>query len=168
LIGRSSESRSSTSARGAAPRDARGPLVAATADELRRIGGVLALAYPPPRVVLLSGPLGAGKTTLVQGWLQALGVRDTVKSPSFDLVHRHRIAGGWAYHVDLYRLTPTPPPEELDVDLARPDDVVLVEWGGPWRACAPDRVEVRVEFGDGCARAVHVREVKGGGGDGPA
>lgn len=131
---------------------------------MRAVGAELAARLPAPRVVLLTGPLGAGKTTLAQGWLAALGVSDTVKSPTFDLVHQYATGAGAAYHVDLYRLAPAPPPEELDVPLPPPADaVVLVEWGEPWRRYAPRRVEVQVEFAgpgeDG--RRVRVR-VEGG------
>ena len=114
---------------------------------LRGVGAALAARFPAPRAVLLTGPLGAGKTTLAQGWLGALGVADPVKSPTFDLVHRHAAQGGTAYHVDLYRLSPVPPPEELDVPLPPADgSLVLVEWGEPWRRYAPQRVEVAIDF----------------------
>lgn len=143
---------SSKGACSAAPRDAAA---------LWALGAALAEKFPPPRVVLLSGPLGVGKTTLAQGWLSGLGVQDRVKSPTFDLVHPHTWPGGMAYHVDLYRLTPAPPPEELDVLLPPTGGVVLVEWGEPWRRYAPRRVEVELSWpsADGEGRTVVVREV---------
>lgn len=111
--------------------------------------------------MLLSGPLGVGKTTLAQGWLSGLGVNDRVKSPTFDLVHPHAWPGGVAYHVDLYRLAPAPPPEELDVPLPPPNGVVLVEWGAPWRCYAPRRLEVELAWQspDGEGRTVVVWDV---------
>lgn len=133
----------------------------ADAVALWELGAALAEKFPPPRVVLLSGPLGVGKTTLAQGWLHGLGVHDRVKSPTFDLVHPHTWPGGVAYHVDLYRLTPAPPPEELDVPLPPPGGVVLVEWGEPWRRYAPRRVDVELSWPPAGeeGRSVVVREV---------
>ena len=141
------------------------PAWCAEADDaaaLRALGA----AFPPPRVVLLSGPLGVGKTTLAQGWLRGLGVTDRVKSPTFDLVHPHAWPGGVAYHVDLYRLSPAPPPEELDVPLPPPSGVVLVEWGEPWRRYAPRRLDVELSWRspDAEGRIVVVWEVGAGGG----
>ncbi len=139
---------------------------AADADHLRALGAALAEKFPPPQVVLLSGPLGVGKTTLVQGWLSGLGVADHVKSPTFDLVHPHAWPGGLAYHVDLYRLSPTPPPEELDVPLPPDHGVVLVEWGEPWRRYAPKRLDVELSWppsgGEGRSVAVWAVGSEGG------
>jgi tRNA threonylcarbamoyladenosine biosynthesis protein TsaE len=137
-----------------------------SAAQLRALGRTLShqLVSPGRRgaVVLVDGDLGAGKTTLVQGILKALGVRDTVKSPSFDLVHRYRLGDGTtALHVDLYRLDPPPPPDALDAD----DDaaLVLVEWGGPWRAWYPERWEIRLDILPDGGRRVTVEHVGSGG-----
>jgi tRNA threonylcarbamoyladenosine biosynthesis protein TsaE len=110
--------------------------------EAERVGSELAHRFPPPAIVLLAGPLGVGKTTLIQAWLYALGVTDVVKSPTFDLVHRHEWPGGMAYHVDLYRLDDPPTPEALDVPMSDPSALVLVEWGTAWRQYAPAWLEV--------------------------
>ena len=122
-------------------------------------------------VVLLEGDLGAGKTLLVQAMLAGLGVSHDVKSPSFDLVHRHDLPdGGMAYHVDLYRLREAPAPDELDVD--DPDGLVLVEWGAAWRSWYPRRWEISLEILPDDARRVTVEHVDDTGdaprrGDGP-
>jgi tRNA threonylcarbamoyladenosine biosynthesis protein TsaE len=114
---------------------------AASAPALEALGASWAPWLPAVPAVLLEGPLGAGKTTLVRGMLAGLGVTAGVKSPSFDLVHPHVVASGrTVYHVDLYRLDPAPPPEELDVLDA--DGTVVVEWGAAWRPYFPDRWEI--------------------------
>lgn len=92
----------------------------------------------PPGIVLIEGPLGIGKTALVQALLRRAGVGGPVKSPTFDLVHPHQGPRGRYLHVDLYRLEAPPPPEELDVDAD--EALVLVEWGGPWAPYFPDHV----------------------------
>jgi len=106
-------------------------------------------------VVSLSGPLGAGKTTLVRGLLRGLGFGGRVKSPSYGLVESYQAAGLEIHHLDLYRLGE---PEELDFigleDLLGPDSVLLVEWPerGAGRLPRPTRrIEIAI---DGRARRV--------------
>ena len=90
------------------------------------------LMLPAPRLIILRGDLGAGKTTLVKGIAQSIGADpDEVTSPTFTLVHEYRGSKLRLYHLDLYRL-------ERDEDLlqlgleemeADPDALVLAEWG---------------------------------------
>jgi len=109
----------------------------------RSVGGTLAIAgtiaeiLAAPRVVVLRGELGAGKTTLVKGWVEALGVgtADEVTSPTFTLVHEYQGAvsgrGVKVYHLDLYRLETERELETLGLEemAAEQNSVVLVEWG---------------------------------------
>jgi tRNA threonylcarbamoyladenosine biosynthesis protein TsaE len=120
------------------------PTPAAMADLGRRLASLLT----PAAVALLAGPLGGGKTTLVRAVAEALGAGGSVRSPSFDLVHRHPLPNGrWLYHVDLYRLgDAVPDPDTLDV--WDPDGIILVEWGAPWAGWFPDRLELAIAVRD--------------------
>jgi len=97
------------------------------------IAGTIAEMLAGPRVVVLRGPLGAGKTTLVKGWLEALGAAkvDEVTSPTFTLVHEYEAKRGRVYHLDLYRLETERELAALGIDemAEEPGAVVLVEWG---------------------------------------
>lgn len=105
----------------------------------RSVNGTLALGemitelLRPPKLVLLRGDLGAGKTTLVKGIVSSLGAAepDEVASPTFTLVHEYEGRGLKVYHLDLYRLENDSQLEALGLSemLDRNDALVLVEWG---------------------------------------
>ena len=106
------------------------------------LGGLLAKSAPRSALVFLHGELGAGKTTLVRGFLRALGVRGAVKSPTYTLVEPYEVGRHLIYHLDLYRLGD---PEELELMGIRDylgSGLVLMEW--PSKAAqalpAPDLV----------------------------
>lgn len=86
----------------------------------------------PPKVVILTGDLGAGKTTLVKGIAQGFHAasEEDVTSPTFTLIHEYRGPTAWVYHIDLYRIDT---PRELDTlaldDLMSENSVLLIEWG---------------------------------------
>jgi tRNA threonylcarbamoyladenosine biosynthesis protein TsaE len=98
----------------------------------RRLGERLAASLRPGDLVLLSGPLGAGKTSLTQGIAAGLGVQGTVTSPTFVLARAHR-GPLPLLHVDAYRLRDAGPRAldlaDLDLEDALEDGVVVVEWG---------------------------------------
>jgi tRNA threonylcarbamoyladenosine biosynthesis protein TsaE len=68
------------------------------------LGQCLAQTRPPSAVVYLHGELGAGKSTLARALLRTLGVQGAIRSPTYTLIERYPIAGGEAWHLDLYRL----------------------------------------------------------------
>jgi tRNA threonylcarbamoyladenosine biosynthesis protein TsaE len=100
-------------------------------------GREFASTLQPPAVVALSGELGAGKTTLVRAVARALGVTESVTSPTFALVHRYRGDGLTIYHVDAYRIKPGDEGRDLGFEdmLADPRAIVFVEW--PERLASP-------------------------------
>ncbi len=113
---------------------------------------VMELMLPAPRLVILRGDLGAGKTTLVKGIARSIGApADEVTSPTFTLMHEYRGRRLRLFHLDLYRLeTET---ELLVLGLeemeAEPDALVLVEWGDKFPSMiARARGEVAITPGD--------------------
>ena len=110
------------------------------------------LMLPSPRLVILRGDLGAGKTTLVKGIAQAIGVDpNEATSPTFTLVHEYRGPKRTLYHLDLYRLEREEELLALGMDEmeAEPDALVLVEWGDKFPSVAARaRGQVAIQPGD--------------------
>lgn len=100
-------------------------------------------------LVMLTGELGAGKTTLTRGLGEGLGVRGAVTSPTFVIARVHpSLTGGPALvHVDAYRLGGgLDEMEDLDLDVSLPDSVVVVEWGdGKVEELSDDRLHVLID-----------------------
>jgi tRNA threonylcarbamoyladenosine biosynthesis protein TsaE len=121
-----------------------------TAADMHALGRRLAAVLRAGDLVVLSGPLGAGKTTLVQGLGAGLGVRGPVTSPTFVIarVHPPRSGGGpGLVHVDAYRLSSVAEVDDLDLDASLDDCVTVVEWGeGLVEGLAVDRLEVTIEM----------------------
>jgi tRNA threonylcarbamoyladenosine biosynthesis protein TsaE len=121
------------------------------------VGRALAAQVRAGDAITLSGPLGAGKTSLARGLLAALGLRGEAPSPTFAIVQPYdppevRIP---ALHVDLYRLEGTGDVEELGLDEARHDSVLIVEW--PERAQAAlwhDALRLTLTVAEGGGRAL--------------
>ena len=121
------------------------------ADATRAYGRALAGVLRAGDLVVLTGDLGAGKTTLTQGIGAGLGVRGQVASPTFIIARVHPpVAGTGApgpalVHVDAYRIGSLDELEALDLDTSLEDSVTVVEWGeGLVEALAADRLEVDV------------------------
>jgi tRNA threonylcarbamoyladenosine biosynthesis protein TsaE len=114
-------------------------LIVPRAEDMRALGEALGALLGPGDVVALTGDLGAGKTTLVQGAARGLGVTDdAVTSPTFTLVREYR--GRWpVYHLDVYRLDRIQ--EVIDLgfeELLDPDGVAFVEWGDAIEGLLPE------------------------------
>ena len=105
--------------------------ITSSADETERLAADLARELRPGDVVLLSGELGAGKTTFVRGAARALGVTDPVTSPTFTIGQRYAAAAPVTYvsHVDLYRLRSLRDEDpDLLADYIGADTITFVEW----------------------------------------
>jgi tRNA threonylcarbamoyladenosine biosynthesis protein TsaE len=116
-----------------------------TADRTREVGRALAAVLQPRDTVILTGDLGAGKTTLVQGIGRGLDVADHVASPTFTLVREYSGRLDVA-HVDVYRLERVQDVVDLALDeLGGPERVLLVEWGDAVQDLLPeDRLRVQL------------------------
>lgn len=148
----------------------------ATAADTRALGRRLASVLRRGDLVVLTGGLGAGKTTLTQGMAEGMGVGGRVTSPTFVLARVHPAPDGRPslVHVDAYRLSGPDELDDLDLDTDLEDCVTVVEWGrGVAEVLAADRLEVdlspvpaspaalpgRDEVVDDLARAVVLRGV---------
>ncbi|MFI7441020.1 tRNA (adenosine(37)-N6)-threonylcarbamoyltransferase complex ATPase subunit type 1 TsaE [Nonomuraea indica] len=134
-----------------------------TAEDMRAYGTRLAARLRPGDLVVLSGALGAGKTTLVQGIAEGLKVRGPITSPTFVIarVHPSLRQGPPLVHVDAYRLGGDLEVDDLDLDASLEESVTVVEWGeGLVEGLSEDRLEIHIdrEAGDD-ARVVTVRGV---------
>jgi tRNA threonylcarbamoyladenosine biosynthesis protein TsaE len=131
-------------------------LETSSARETEEVGAVLGLQLAAGDVVLVSGELGSGKTTLVRGAARALGVTGPVTSPTFTIGHRYR-GRVEVSHLDLYRFQGLSAAEWGDLEPYFDDAVVLVEWPEAGRGALPEpRVEVTLAHAGGDARRVRV------------
>ena len=124
-----------------------GRIPVATAADMQALGQRIAAVLRAGDLVVLTGPLGAGKTTLVQGIGQGLDVRGPVTSPTFVIarVHPPLSGGPGLVHVDAYRLGSVAEVDDLDLDASLEDCVTVVEWGeGLVEELAADRLEVTI------------------------
>jgi tRNA threonylcarbamoyladenosine biosynthesis protein TsaE len=124
-------------------------IITHSSEETIAFGCTLSGVLSPPKIVLLRGDLGAGKTTLVKGIAKAFdaAAEDEVTSPTFTLVHEYRGPSVRLYHIDLYRIDTE---RELDTlgleDMCEPDSVLLIEWGEKFARYTNNRdVEIRIE-----------------------
>jgi tRNA threonylcarbamoyladenosine biosynthesis protein TsaE len=118
-------------------------------EETVALGRKLAASLAPPKIVLLRGDLGTGKTTLVKGIAEGFGAasQEDVTSPTFTLVHEYRGPGASLYHIDLYRVDTPRQLETLGLDdLIGEQSVLLIEWGEKFPRFVRERdVEIALE-----------------------
>src|SRR5205814_558007 len=120
-----------------------------SADETIVLGRSLAAALAPPKLVVLRGELGAGKTTLVKGIAEGFQAAsaDNVTSPTFTLVHEYRGPEVILYHIDLYRVDTQRELETLGLDDLRDDEsVLLIEWGEKFHRFEQERSPFSMRF----------------------
>jgi tRNA threonylcarbamoyladenosine biosynthesis protein TsaE len=120
-----------------------------TTEDTRALGAALADVLRAGDLVVLVGPLGAGKTALTQGLGAALGVREPVTSPTFVIARVHRGGRLPLVHVDAYRLGSVADVDDLDLDASTGESVTVVEWGqGLVEQLADEHLEVRLDRRD--------------------
>jgi tRNA threonylcarbamoyladenosine biosynthesis protein TsaE len=128
-----------------------------TVEDTRALGAALVPLLRPGDLVVLTGPLGAGKTALTQGIGQALGVREPVTSPTFVIARVHRGGGLPLVHVDAYRLGGAADVDDLDLDVTVADSVTVVEWGqGLVEQLTDEHLEIRLDRRDDDVRTAEV------------
>ncbi|MHC3468369.1 tRNA (adenosine(37)-N6)-threonylcarbamoyltransferase complex ATPase subunit type 1 TsaE [Streptomyces sp. 7R007] len=147
----------------AAPRNpAETELTVTSPEQMRELGRRLAKLLRAGDLVMLTGELGAGKTTLTRGLGEGLGVRGAVTSPTFVIARVHPSLGDGPplVHVDAYRLGGgLDEMEDLDLDVSLPDSVVVVEWGeGKVEELTEDRLHLLIHraVGDTADEVRHV------------
>ncbi len=101
-------------------------LIIDSPEQMEMLGEKLAKLLKTGDLVLLSGPLGAGKTTLTRGLGKALSAEGAIQSPTFVLARTHKIPNGKLVHVDAYRLGSAIELDDLDIDFE--NSIVVVEW----------------------------------------
>jgi tRNA threonylcarbamoyladenosine biosynthesis protein TsaE len=133
-----------------------------SAEETIALGRELAPLLAPPKLVLLRGDLGAGKTTLVKGIAEGFraAAEEDVTSPTFTLVHEYRGPSAKLYHIDLYRVDT---PRELETlgldDLMGERSVLLIEWGEKFARFERERdLEIALETVSENERRIRVSE----------
>lgn len=119
------------------------PDLAATA----RLAAALARLARPGDVIALEGPLGAGKTTFARAFIDALGGREEVPSPTFTLVQLYELAPAPVWHFDLYRIVKPEEVYELGLEEALAEGICLIEWPERLGALLPaERLDLRLDF----------------------
>lgn len=127
-----------------------------TADDMHDLGLRIGRSLAAGDLLVLTGPLGAGKTTLTRGIGEGLGVRGPVTSPTFVLARTHPnlVGGPPLVHVDAYRLSSPVELDDLDIDFA--GSVVIVEWGrGMLDGIASRWVDIEIDRPTGAGDPVH-------------
>jgi tRNA threonylcarbamoyladenosine biosynthesis protein TsaE len=128
-----------------------------TPADTRGLGAALAELVRAGDLVVLVGPLGAGKTALTQGMGEALGVREPVTSPTFVISRVHRGGRLPLVHVDAYRLGGVADVDDLDLDASTEESVTVVEWGqGLVEQLADEHLEVRLDRRDDDVRTAQL------------
>lgn len=127
-------------------------------EETIALGRSLRPLLTPPKLVVLTGDLGAGKTTLVKGIAEAFEAasQDDVTSPTFTLIHEYHGPVANLYHIDLYRVDTPRQLETLGLeDLIAENSVLLIEWGEKFERFRRDRdIEIALERRGGDGRLI--------------
>jgi tRNA threonylcarbamoyladenosine biosynthesis protein TsaE len=132
-------------------------------EETEQFGAQLWELLPPKCLVFLQGDLGAGKTTMVRGFLRAAGFSGAVKSPTYTLVEEYSLADRQVFHFDLYRVAD---PEELEWigirDYFDQDAVCFIEWPDMGKGYLPEPDVVITLTPEGTGRSLELKMIKKG------
>lgn len=133
-----------------------GNFIIKSATEMQELGVKIASCLKAGDVLVLSGELGAGKTTLTQGIARGLGIKDNVNSPSFNIIKNYAASGIKLNHIDVYRL------ESLEeaviagvLDAINDESICILEWGENIQEILPDdSIHITIEYQDAETRRV--------------
>ncbi|NET34129.1 MAG: tRNA (adenosine(37)-N6)-threonylcarbamoyltransferase complex ATPase subunit type 1 TsaE [Cyanothece sp. SIO1E1] len=133
------------------------------ANATRSLGVALGRSLSPGAVILLEGDLGSGKTTLVQGIGEGLGITESIVSPTFTLIHEYLEGRIPLYHIDLYRLQPAET-TELFLEaywqgIEFPPSIVAIEWAERLQVFPPAYLQVRLMYTETEGRQVQLTTV---------
>lgn len=135
----------------------------ADANATRKLGNVLGRSLPAGTVLLLEGNLGSGKTTLVQGIGEGLGIVEAIASPTFTLINEYLEGRIPLYHLDLYRLKPSEVAalylESYWDGLENPLGIVAIEWAERLEQRPPDYLQIRLTGAETAARQAYIEAV---------
>ena len=129
--------------------------------ETQKAGELLAKEIKKtPLVVALEGNLGAGKTTFIQGMAKGLGIQEQITSPTFVIMKKYAIDGGFFYHLDCYRLASSQDILELGFkEIIRPGNVIAIEWAEKVKDVLPeDTLWLEFEYLDKDERKIKTRQ----------
>ena len=136
-----------------------------TLDAGERLGEKLLADFPEGVVVLLIGPLGAGKTVIAKGIARGLGIRDQIVSPTYTIISQYSSGRILLHHIDLYRIEGTDQMENLGLDdIMRGGGLVVIEWGEKLESALRESLalpylRIAVSLAEGGARDITVEEV---------
>jgi len=126
-------------------------------EETEQFGAELFKSVPSKCLIFLQGDLGAGKTTMVRGFLRAAGYNGTVKSPTYTLVEEYIVDGRKIFHFDLYRVVD---PEELEWigirDYFDQDSICFIEWPDKGKGFLPQPDIIITLKPEGLARSINL------------
>ncbi|OGE36446.1 tRNA (adenosine(37)-N6)-threonylcarbamoyltransferase complex ATPase subunit type 1 TsaE [Candidatus Daviesbacteria bacterium RIFCSPHIGHO2_12_FULL_43_11] len=120
--------------------------------ETQKIAKELAQKYKDGGIFALSGPLGAGKTTFIQGFAQGLGITERLLSPTFVIMRQHEIPKnpeGKLYHIDLYRLDKITEIDSLGLSeiFSNPKNIIFIEWSEKMETLLPKQtIKIHLEI----------------------
>lgn len=133
------------------------------AQATQQLGRVLGQSLPAGSVVLLWGELGAGKTTLVQGMGEGLGIQEPIVSPTFTLINEYTEGRLPLYHLDLYRLQASEIeriyPEIYWEGVEVPPGITVIEWAQRLPYKPPAYLEIQLTNSDGSGRGANLQVV---------